>query len=333
MQVAFQPAPFGVPGLHDPGPGGPDLLQLGLHLGLQPGMLQRHARRRRGQPDQLRLELQPLVVDQHGLVRACYRHHRPPRIRPGHLDRLARGVQVAGPVRQPERQLERRVTQRPGQRVPEPGRRGSRFQVDDRGAERTARRPGPYRADHEQGRAGQQHQREQAREGTSSGQVERPADVSDHGLHADREADPHQRHHGPPGPAARRPPVQDDQDQHDAGHDEPDVRFDRVERIPGRPGTVADEQQVGRAAGVTAAERRDSRTASRPRLKATICAYSAMTTPHSNLERSRPVGQARPRWARAAPLEDLAQVPDRERDRIGQVDQDVRAPGRGSRRC
>ena len=35
-------------------------------------------------------------------------------------------------------------------------------------------------------------------------------------------------------------------------------------------------------------------------LKATSCAYSAMTTPHSNLERSRPVGQARPRWARAA---------------------------------
>ena len=161
MQVAFQPAPFGVPGLHDPGPGGADLLQLGLHLGLQPGVLQRHAGRGSRQLDQLRLELQPLVVDQDGLVRVCYRHDGPARIRPDHLDGLARGVQVAGPVRLPERQLQRRVTQRPGQRVPEPGRRGSRFQVDDRGAERTARRPGPHRADHEQGRAGQQHQREQ----------------------------------------------------------------------------------------------------------------------------------------------------------------------------
>ena len=35
-------------------------------------------------------------------------------------------------------------------------------------------------------------------------------------------------------------------------------------------------------------------------LKPTAVTYSAMTTPHSNLERSRPVGQARPRWATAA---------------------------------
>ena len=33
------------------------------------------------------------------------------------------------------------------------------------------------------------------------------------------------------------------------------------------------------------------------RLKPTAEAYSATTTPRSNRERSRPVGQARPRWA------------------------------------
>ena len=68
MQIAFQPPPFGIPGLDDPGPGGTDLLQLGLHLGLQPGVLQGHARRGRRQLDQLRLKLQAFVVDQYGLL-------------------------------------------------------------------------------------------------------------------------------------------------------------------------------------------------------------------------------------------------------------------------
>jgi hypothetical protein len=68
VQVALEPAAFGVPGLHDPGPGRPHQLQLRLDLGLQPGMLQGHARRRRGQPDQVRLEVQARVVDQHGLL-------------------------------------------------------------------------------------------------------------------------------------------------------------------------------------------------------------------------------------------------------------------------
>jgi hypothetical protein len=40
MQVTLQPAPLGIPGLDDPGPGGTDLFELGLHLGLQAGMLQ-----------------------------------------------------------------------------------------------------------------------------------------------------------------------------------------------------------------------------------------------------------------------------------------------------
>jgi hypothetical protein len=34
VQVALQPAPLGIPGLDEPGPGGADLLELGLHLGL-----------------------------------------------------------------------------------------------------------------------------------------------------------------------------------------------------------------------------------------------------------------------------------------------------------
>jgi len=45
------------------------------------------------------------------------------------------------------------------------------------------------------------------------------------------------------------------------------------------------------------------------RLKPAAEAYSATTTPRSNRERSRPVGQARPRWARAAPARGTAAFP------------------------
>jgi hypothetical protein len=51
-----------------------------------------------------------IVVATLGLVRACYRHHGPSRIRLGHLDGLAGCVDVSGPVRLSERQLQRRVT-------------------------------------------------------------------------------------------------------------------------------------------------------------------------------------------------------------------------------
>jgi len=54
----------------------------------------------------------------------------------------------------------------------------------------------------------------------------------------------------------RRPPVLHDQGYHDAGEHEPDGPADRVDRVPGRPGTGADQQHVGRAAGVAAAEHR-----------------------------------------------------------------------------
>ena len=217
VQVALEPAAFGVPGLHDPGPGRPHQLQLRLDLGLQPGVLQGHARRRRGQPDQLRLEVQARVVDQHGLPRPGQRDHRPPRIRPRRVHRQARGVGEAVPV--PERELQGGIAQRPGQRVPQPAGRRARFQVDDRGAERAARRPGAHRADHEQDRAEQGHQRRPAVEDQvgQRRQAVKTGDVSDQRFRADHHGDPHQRHHGLPRPAARRPPVPDDQDHDDDG--------------------------------------------------------------------------------------------------------------------
>ncbi len=62
VQVPFQPQALGVACLDNPGARCPDLLQLGLDRCLQPGVLQCHAGCRRGQPDQLRLLLEPLVV-------------------------------------------------------------------------------------------------------------------------------------------------------------------------------------------------------------------------------------------------------------------------------
>jgi hypothetical protein len=57
VQVTLDAPPRGVAGLHDPRPGGAHLLQLGLDFSLEPGMLQSHAGRRRGQPRPRRLSL------------------------------------------------------------------------------------------------------------------------------------------------------------------------------------------------------------------------------------------------------------------------------------
>ena len=55
MQVTLQPAPLGVTGLDDPRPGRAHLLKLSLDLRLQPGVLQRQARRGSRHTHQLRL--------------------------------------------------------------------------------------------------------------------------------------------------------------------------------------------------------------------------------------------------------------------------------------
>ncbi len=68
MKVALQPAPLGVTGLDDPRPGGANLLQLGLHLGLQPGMLKGQASGGNGDLDQVRLVPQFLMMDEHGIA-------------------------------------------------------------------------------------------------------------------------------------------------------------------------------------------------------------------------------------------------------------------------
>ena len=92
VQVAFQPAALGVAGLHDPGAGGADLVELDLDLGLQPGVLQGQAGRGRGDPDQLRLVPELGVVDEDGLAGRVQRGDHPPGGQAGQVHRGTVGV-------------------------------------------------------------------------------------------------------------------------------------------------------------------------------------------------------------------------------------------------
>ena len=117
---------------------------------------------------------------------------------------------VARAVRHPEGELQGRVTQGPGQRVPEPTRRRAGLEVHDRGADRAARGRASSVLRHEQGRTGQQDQREVAVAGccrplrwrTGAGWC------SGHGLDrgqgADRGGDPQQRDSWPGGSSPGR---------------------------------------------------------------------------------------------------------------------------------
>ena len=216
VQVAFQPAPLGVPGLDDPCPGRTDLLELGLHLGLQPGVLQGHARRRRRQLDQLRLERQSLVVDQDGLVRARHSAPRPARDR-------------AGPRRRPgSRCLDSRT---------HPVCRNASCSVESPSARASASRSRPGEAPGSRSTIAVPSAPPAVRARTvlitnragpasiTSGASPKLTRLERGRLRAlpvticsipTAQAEPHQRDHGPPGPAARRPPVPDDQGQHDA---------------------------------------------------------------------------------------------------------------------
>ena len=66
VEVALDPAALGVAELHDPGPGGADLLELGPDLGLEALVLDRQAGGGGDRLDQLGLVVQGGVVDQGG---------------------------------------------------------------------------------------------------------------------------------------------------------------------------------------------------------------------------------------------------------------------------
>jgi hypothetical protein len=66
VQVALDPAAFGVPELHDAGAGGADLLELRTDLGLQALVLDGHARRRRHRADRRGVVVGGGVVEQGG---------------------------------------------------------------------------------------------------------------------------------------------------------------------------------------------------------------------------------------------------------------------------
>jgi hypothetical protein len=101
MRFAFKAAPLGVVALGNPCPGGPDLLQLSLHLGPERGMLEGPAGRCHSDLDEVRLLPQFLLMDEHGMTGRVKDGQHPAGRRRRRIDGLIAGIQVA-PVAHPE---------------------------------------------------------------------------------------------------------------------------------------------------------------------------------------------------------------------------------------
>ena len=142
VQVPLQPAAFGIGGLHDAGPGGAKLLELGEQLGLQPFVLQAEPD---GRPD---LALDPghrpgvrdggdgaLVPGQAGHCAAAGCG--------GFGDQPAAGVDVALPAGEPVGDLQPRIVQRRRERGLQGTRRGRLVQAGRDPGDRAALGPGP----------------------------------------------------------------------------------------------------------------------------------------------------------------------------------------------
>ena len=105
--------------------------------------------------------------------------------------------------------------------------------------------------------------------------------------------------------------------------DQADEAACRVEGVPGGPGAVADEQHVGRAFGGAAAE---GGIPEQHRGNAEADDLRVVGDDHAALEPrpEPPGGPGQTQVGHGGGVNTLGQVPERERDRIRQVDQDVR---------
>ena len=108
MEVAFDPAAFGVAELHDAGAGGADLLELGADRGLEALVLDGHAGGRRDGADQRGVVVQGGVVEHGGDGSPVVAQDGDGPVATGgrQLDRAPFGVDEGVPVGQPVGELQ-----------------------------------------------------------------------------------------------------------------------------------------------------------------------------------------------------------------------------------
>ena len=113
MKVSLDSTPLGVRGLDDPGPRGPDLLQLRTELGLESLVVDRE---RSGGPDRLDqfgLLVQMAVVHERAkpFLSPLQDRQREPRRKVGELDLVALQVDERLPVGPPVGELDARIAE------------------------------------------------------------------------------------------------------------------------------------------------------------------------------------------------------------------------------
>ncbi len=154
VQVPLDPQALLVAGLHDPGPRGANLVELGADLGVEALVLDRHARRGAGRLDQSRIQRR--VVDQRRqrLAVALHDGGHPgaapgARSRRGQRDRVSIGIHPAALAVEGVDDLQSRIGEGLRQRRLEPAGRQRAVQRDHQVADRAAGQPGLQQPPHE----------------------------------------------------------------------------------------------------------------------------------------------------------------------------------------
>jgi hypothetical protein len=231
VEVALEPAPFGVTRLDDARTRGAELFEPGTKVRLQTLVLERDPGRGGDRADQLRLVAERTVVDERRHTDPVSLHERrePPVAVRGERNRPAVDVHVRVVLRNPVGECERGIVKRPGERVPQGARRTCLAQLDEEVAHGGSCQPGAQ----EPGEKGNRHGREE-NEGDTVEEQRPPAhhvDREDDGVDEQRgHADEDGRHYTAKRRAGVQPPANQDGDDHGDGgqQDRPLGRVDRV---------------------------------------------------------------------------------------------------------
>ena len=220
-------------------------------LGLEPLVLERQRRGRRGGAHELRLVVQSRVVGDRGDPPAAHVDLRPARA--GHRDRMPERVDVALRLRQPVRECHRRITERVGQRGPQRALAGRLPDARDQLGHRLALREPAAQEPREEPERDGRHQRLRDQ---LERVVRRAGRVEPLGHHERRDGEAARPQHRPPRPAARlRALAPDDDDPAHGDQGDRDRVLHGVQRVRERLVALHD-QQVARLARLLEQQRR-----------------------------------------------------------------------------